>query len=261
MWCNNPKTLVYLALKAGRPPTHTHTANDQISAMATNVVKGALLVTALVWFAGDKLLVSGGFSGSRSSSGYTNCENLFNGAFLENFMDILPLVDLAFKYGAPAAHQTVYEYLDEMHQKCQENRNCRDVLIAIEFINKYLESVEKCDAKKVIKSLIVTVVPKIIAHFGTKGALNILLKTASHPLGYAADTAQIILEYFDYNLTGKIVGAGGNTLAGVLAGFSVGGPPGAVIGGAFGFGIWATGELLYYENAYHLELFLKYIVD
>lgn len=220
------------------------------------LIKAVFLTVVLLWYAGDMSLVNGGFT-----SHYSHFEDVL----MDNFMDWIPLAGLAFQYGAPEAHQTVTEYLRELHEKCQEDRYCKATSGILDYLyqlyKKYEEHGNKWGARKTIKSIIVKVVPHLIARFGSKVALNILLKTASHPLGYAADGAQILLELFGYEMAGKFVGAGGNIIAGGLAGFAVGGPPGAFLGGVMGFGLWGIGEFGYYEHAKDLETFVNDIID
>lgn len=45
-----------------------------------------------------------------------------------------------------------------------------------------------------------------------------------------------------WTMIGKIVGAGGNTLAGIMAGYGLHGPIGAVVGGIVGLGVWGLTE-------------------
>ncbi len=198
------------------------------------VIKAVLVATVLVWFAGDQLFVSGGFSSSGSK---------FEDIVMENFVDFLPLVDLAYNHVEPIAHQTIAEYLDYLHNECRKNPKCKATSDISQYLyqlyKKYGELVIKHSAKQAIKLI---KVPKMIARFGPKVVLNILRKTASHPLGYAADLSQFVLELFGYDMAGKFVGAGGYILGGALAGFAIGGPSGAVLGGVLGFSIWGIGE-------------------
>ena len=91
----------------------------------------------------------------------------------------------------------------------------------------------------------------VIIKLGPKLAQNILTKTASHPIGLAADAAQIILEMYGYEKTGQVVGAGGNILGRILAGEGmpgaiVEGPAGAFVGGVMKvLGIWSITEWQY----------------
>ena len=65
-----------------------------------------------------------------------------------------------------------------------------------------------------------------------------LLQAVSHPLGYVADVAQRILELAGHDTAGALVGCVGNTAAGAYSGFVIGGPQGALVGGALGLGVW-----------------------
>ncbi len=65
---------------------------------------------------------------------------------------------------------------------------------------------------------------------------------AANYIGIAADLTQLALEYYGYTMQGKVIGAVGNTISGGLAGFALGGPPGALVGGALGLGLWIYSE-------------------
>ena len=63
-------------------------------------------------------------------------------------------------------------------------------------------------------------------------------------MGVVADLAQSGLQMAGYEETGKAVDAMGNIFSGVMTGFSIGGPAGAVVGGAAGLGLWTGGETI-----------------
>lgn len=65
--------------------------------------------------------------------------------------------------------------------------------------------------------------------------LTVLFNTLYHPVGYSADMIQIFLEKCGH------IGAGGNILGGVLVGYKVDGPRGAILWGVIGPGVWRTG--------------------
>ena len=200
------------------------------------MIKIAFLAVVLFSFAGDKLLVNGGFSNHDHAGHFED-------------LDFLPLVAIVSTYGAPEEHKTINEYLQKLHGASPE---IFDYWVRLQ--KKYDEFLNKWKVKDYV---VTKFVPRLIARFGPKSALEILLKTASHPVGYIADGAQILLEVCGYEMAGKIVGAGGNVLGGVLAGFAAGGPPGAFLGGVMGLGIWATGEFVHYEHIEQLESFVK----
>lgn len=222
----------------------------------TGAIKVVLVSAALLWFAGDSLLVSGSFS--------SYYDKKFEDILVETFMDWLPLISFAYQYGPPEAHQTLADYLDYIYEECYRHHNYKasaDILKYIEQLKeKFKEFYEKMKAKNTVKAIIVKLVPRLIIRFGQKAVLQILLNTATHPLGYVADAAQVLLEVFVNETAGKVVGAGGNILAGAISGYVVGGPPGAVIGGVFGFGIWGVGELACYEDVKEVENFIKLIL-
>ena len=76
----------------------------------------------------------------------------------------------------------------------------------------------------------------LLSSTGTKWALN--MGKYSVPVGIFADVAELGLRKFGYEKEGKAVGATGNTVSGAMLGFSVGGPPGAAIGGGLGLLMW-----------------------
>ena len=73
------------------------------------------------------------------------------------------------------------------------------------------------------------------------------IKMGANPIGITADFAQAVLELAGYNMEGKIVGAIGNVASSAMAGFTIGGPAGAVVGAAAGLAFWKVGELLFYR--------------
>ena len=161
------------------------------------------------------------------------------------------MVAIAFEHGVPEAHQTINDYLQGLHKTSSGVFEYWDQLRI-----KYKEQLDKWKAKAAVKSIVTKLVPHLIAQFGPKLVPQILLKTASNPVGYIADGAQILLEICDYEMAGKFVGAAGNALGGVCAGYAVGGPPGAILGGAMGLGIWAIGEYVHYEYIEQLKSFV-----
>ena len=195
----------------------------------SGVIRAAFLTAVLLYFTGDQSLVDGGVD--------------YKDFIMDSYEDWIQLVSLAFKYGVPEAHETITEYLDRLREKCQEDKHCKT---ALDFMQRLYQKYEqKMRAKKVIAVIII---------LGPELAQDILTMTASHPIGLAADAAQIILEMYGYEKTGKFVGAGGNILGGILAGATCGGMPGAivggpagafvggVIGGVMGLGIWSITE-------------------
>ena len=76
----------------------------------------------------------------------------------------------------------------------------------------------------------------LLSPTGTKWALS--MGKYSVPVGIFADVAEFGLGKFGYEKEGKAVGATGNTVSGAMLGFSVGGPPGAAIGGGLGLLMW-----------------------
>ena len=76
---------------------------------------------------------------------------------------------------------------------------------------------------------------------GAKSVAKIVVKGAT-PWALAADVAQLGLEATGHETAGKAVGASGNIILGAMAAGAIAGPPGAVIGGLVGGGIWAFGE-------------------
>lgn len=207
-------------------------------------IKLAFLSAVLLSFAGDMLFVNCSFS---------NYEEKFDDIMLKNLHDWIPLVGLALKHGIPKSHQTLNEYLQGLPNKASSD-------IFDQLWKKYKDYLNKWLAKDAIQSILTKLMPRLIERFGVKIAGEILLKTASHPVGYVADVAQILLEICGYEMAGKIVGAAGNSLGGVLAGFSVAGPPGAILGGVLGLGVWAIGEYIHYEHIQQLESFVERIV-
>ena len=76
---------------------------------------------------------------------------------------------------------------------------------------------------------------------GAKSFAKIITKGAT-PWALVADVAQLGLEATGHETAGKTVGASGNIIIGAMAAGAVAGPPGALIGGLVGGGIWAFGE-------------------
>ena len=76
---------------------------------------------------------------------------------------------------------------------------------------------------------------------GAKSVAKIVVKGAT-PWALAADVAQLGLEATGHDTAGKAVGASGNMIIAAMAAGAVAGPPGALIGGLVGGGIWAFGE-------------------
>ena len=191
------------------------------------------------------------------NGGFSNHNNTghFEDILLKNYQDWLPLVAIAFEHGVPEAHQTINDYLQGLHKTSSDVFEYWDQLRI-----KYKEQLNKWKAKAAVKFIVTKLVQRLIARFGHKLAMEILLKTASHPVGYVADGAQILLEIFGYEMAGKLVGAAGNALGGVLAGYTVGGPPGAFLGGAMGLGIWGIGEYVHYEYIEQLKSFVDKVL-
>ena len=191
------------------------------------MLKAVCVTVVLFCFTGDQLV--GGDS------------NLDKELFTENYEDWIKLVSLAFKYGVPEAHQTIIEYLEELHGKCREDNYCRK---ALDFLQEMCRKrARRMKAVKLIGSIIK--LPQL--------AQDILDKTISHPILYVTDAAQIILEMNGYEKTGKALGAAGCTLAGAAIGAKLGGPLGTFLGAGIGLGVWGIGE--YYSNPY------KYMYD
>ena len=136
----------------------------------SGVVRGAFLAAVLLYFTGDQSLVDGGADYSR-----------YKDFLMENYEDWIMLVSLAFKYGVPEKLETITEYLDELRDKCQKNESCRTALNLLQRL--YQKYNEKMTAMKIIA---------VILKLGPKLAQDIFRKTASHPIGLAADAAQIM---------------------------------------------------------------------
>ena len=77
----------------------------------------------------------------------------------------------------------------------------------------------------------------LLSPTGTKSALSSMGKYSA-PVGFFADVAEFCLVDMGYEKEGKAVGAAGNTVSGAMLGFSMGGPPGAAIGGGLGLLMW-----------------------
>ena len=62
--------------------------------------------------------------------------------------------------------------------------------------------------------------------------------------GAVADIVQTVLECLGLPRTGKLIGASGNVLSGVVGGAGVAGLYGAILGAAISGGVWWFGELV-----------------
>lgn len=118
------------------------------------------------------------------------------------------------------------------------------------------QAITKTVAKSVLTETTETAVKRIATGAVTKttvtksitGAVvsntgKTLLKV-SNPVGYAGDVAQLVLEQTGHPNCGKAAGAGGNLISGAMTGGALGGPPGALVGGLAGLGLWFGGEVL-----------------
>lgn len=72
--------------------------------------------------------------------------------------------------------------------------------------------------------------------------LSVTLVAGALCIKVAVDQAQNSLEQYNLTKTGKALGAGGNFLAGAMAGFGLGGLIGAVLGGVAGLEVWSITE-------------------
>ena len=95
----------------------------------SGVVRAAFLTGVLLYFTGDQSLVDGGVDYSQ-----------YKDFIMDNYEDWIKLVSLAFKYGVPEAHETITEYLDRLHEKCQEDESCRTALDFIRLHQKYVRA-------------------------------------------------------------------------------------------------------------------------
>ena len=122
-----------------------------------------------------------------------------------------------------------------LYHKCLENLEYE------KFSNKFR-------AKEVLRKLVRSVIPSLINKIGpkllaeklgesTKLFFRALQKGACSPVGYASDAVQFGLELLGYESAGSWVGFTGNIAGGAISGFFVGGPFGAVAGGAAGYGV------------------------
>lgn len=203
------------------------------------------MIVTLLGLAGLVHCSLAGFQGHASAEAF----------MAEHFDEWQPLLGIALEYGLPLGHEMMSDYLERMRGTCHKDEHCSDGFFT-NLHNLYLryeEVLKHFEAKLALRALIVKVAPKWIAKFGTKSIYAMLVKTASNPLGWGSDLAQLTLEVLGYKTAGKFIGAGGNIMAGVVSGFAVGGPSGALLGGTMGLGLWVAGEYLYYEHVEHLE--------
>lgn len=120
--------------------------------------------------------------------------------------------------------------LEECVTKCRGDRNCK-------------ESIDTLELKRYIKSITnYFFYHKVVVNLLIKGARSIVKLFIGHIIGIVADLAQFVLEYAGYPAEGKLVGAGGNTVYGVILGSTVQVPIGSVVGGAMGLGLWAYSD-------------------
>ena len=105
-----------------------------------------------------------------------------------------------------------------------------------EVVKKGAKEVVKQTTKQVTKQA-----AKQATKQGAKSVAKIVVKGAT-PWALAADVAQLGLEATGHDTAGKAVGASGNIILGAMAAGAIAGPPGAVIGGLVGGGVWAFGE-------------------
>ena len=98
-------------------------------------------------------------------------------------------------------------------------------------------------ASKVTKKAATEAVEKLAANtaksFAVKGVAS-----GANPLGLVADVTQMGLELTGHETAGKVVGATGQMVSGAMTGFVLGGPIGAGIGAAAGYGLWKGGEVI-----------------
>ena len=219
------------------------------------VLRWVLTIAVLVCITGDKLLVSGNFP---------ECDSF--ASKVDDVLDWLPVLEAAFRYGLPEAHQTMTDYTDHLLNKCHENPMCEIPQKVLHFfskpLNKYRSHLKKCKAREVIKSIAVKLVSKYDLHFILKALVSRLGDIVSaNPLSLPADVMQFILEITGYEDKGKFVGVTLNTLGGVYGGFTVGGPPGDVVGGAASLAIWGTQEYSMVNYLGYVERAVKYVVN
>ena len=174
-------------------------------------------------------------------------------------LDIFPLIETAtglYRHSSEGVDPTLFlplletvnfDYLKNVDIKDFANfftLNMQEAEIIRNFFIKFHERWENYQAKELVKKILLSI-PKLVQKVGGKWLFNELklLQAVSHPLGYAADAAQLILELAGYDIAGAMVGCVGNGVAGAISGFAIGGPPGALVGGALGVAVWYVGEM------------------
>ena len=203
---------------------------------------------------GDKLFVRG----------ESECDSIVSK--VDNVLDWLPYVELAFQYGLPAVHQSMNEYIDELLDNCCQNPNCAVTMDVFYYVNKFLDMyrhhLEKCKAREFIKTIAVKLVSKYGLHFIPKTVLvsNLGDIVSANPLSLPADVLQFALELAGYKVEGKLVGVTLTTLGGVYGGFLTGGPLGAVIGGTAHLAIWGAREYSMLNYLDWVDRGVEYIV-
>ena len=167
--------------------------------------------------------------------GLSACDSI--ASKVDNVLDWLPYVEVAFQYGLPAAHQSMNEYIDELRDSCRQNPNCAITMDVLHYANKFLDMyrrhLKECKAREFIKTIAVKLVSKYGLHFIPKTVLvsNLGDIVSANPLRLTADILQFGLELAGYKVEGKLGWSDTHyTLGGVYRGFLVGGPLEAVIG-------------------------------
>lgn len=174
-------------------------------------------------------------------------------------------VDIILAYGLDTLMKVSINYLDKEvpGTKCVLGglKDAWQILKKMECTD-YFEcklNMDKFYFRKVIRSIISRCGEAVVRKFVLKASIlasKQLFK--AYYIGMAADIAQNVLERYNFTITGKVVGAIGNTVSGGMYGGVFGGSIGALggvtgafggatggmfVGAVIGFGLWAASEM------------------